>query len=229
MTRAGSLADGGSWTGCDGGQGTYTVRLLHAGAGRALSVSMARTGSVDGETTALSSDGQVLYSWAPGSSTLTRLVLDTGERIDQRLDNGTAAVDPLTALGGWLAPSAAAKAILRGAVLVSPDGSRVYVLGTEAADDVRAPAGSLGIYVVDASTLRVIDHWAPSADFVSLALNADGSLLYAAGLPGVDAAGAPSLAQEASVTVYDTATGAQRLIAGRLGQGMLSFPGPIVP
>ncbi len=36
-----------------------------------------------------------------------------------------------------------------------------------------------------AKTLEVVDHWAPDADCVSLALNHDGSLLSAASAAGV--------------------------------------------
>jgi hypothetical protein len=135
----------------------------------------------------------------------------------------------MTALGRWLAPSADAKSILRGAILVSPDSRRLYVLAAQPVVDERLPTGSAGILVVDAATLQVLDHWPPPADLMSMALNADGSLLYAAGLPGVDASGVSSLRQGASVTVFDTASGAQRLVAGQLGMGMLSFPGPLVP
>lgn len=229
FARAGSRPGGGLWVSCLSQLGSLTVRRV-AGDGTSLSSeSMARSGFVDGDTTAVSPDGHTFYAWDPGSSTLTRIDLETGERTDQRLAGAEASIDPLAAVGRWLAPATDAKSILRGAILVSPDGSRLYVLGATPVVDERLPTGSAGVLVVDAASLRVIDHWPPPADLMSIALSADGSLLYAAGLPGVDASGAQQLAQGASVTVFDTATGNVRLIAGQLGMGMLSFPTRIVP
>jgi hypothetical protein len=229
LERAGALPGSGFWLACVSNQGTYTVRRI-AGDGSVLgSESITRTGFVDGDTTAVSADGRVFYFWDPGSSTLTRIDLSSGDRVNQRLAASTAAIDPMTAVGRWLAPAADAKSMLRGAILVAPDGSRLYVLATQPVVDPRAPGGSNGILVVDAATLQVLDRWPPTADLVSMALNSDGTLLYATGLPGVDASGKSSVAQGASVTVYDTSTGAELLIAGQLGIGMLSFPGPVVP
>ncbi|HEX2625451.1 MAG TPA: hypothetical protein VHL56_00935 [Candidatus Limnocylindrales bacterium] len=232
FVRAGARPGGGFWVTCQTNTGTLTLRRLAADGTSLGSESMARTGFVDGDTTAVSPDGQMFYAWDPGSWTLTSIDLSTGKRANARLVTAAAAgagADPVTALGRWLAPSADAKSILRGAILVSPDSRRLYVLAAQPVVDERLPTGSAGILVVDAATLQVLDHWPPPADLMSMALNADGSLLYAAGLPGVDASGVSSLRQGASVTVFDTASGAQRLVAGQLGMGMLSFPGPLVP
>ena len=229
FARAGSRPGGGLWVSCLSQLGSLTVRRVAGDGTNLSSESMARSGFVDGDTTAVSPDGRTFYAWDPGSSTLTRIDLETGERTDQRLAGAEASIDPLAAVGRWLAPATDAKSILRGAILVSPDGSRLYVLGATPVVDERLPTGSAGVLVVDATTLRVIDHWPPPADLMSIALSADGGLLYAAGLPGVDASGAQQLAQGASVTVFDTATGKVRLIAGQLGMGMLSFPTRFVP
>jgi hypothetical protein len=64
---------------------------------------------------------------------------------------------------------------------------------------------------------------AGDADSTLAAVSADGRFVYAAGLPGVDAAGRPKLRQQASITVFDTADGSIRLIAGQLGGDALSF------
>jgi hypothetical protein len=229
FVRAGARPGGGMWLTCTTQSGTLTLRRVAADGTSLGSESMPRTGFIDGDTTAVSPDGQTFYAWDPGSWTLTRIDLATGTRSDKRLVSGAASVDPMTALGRWLAPTADAKSILRGALVSSPDGSRLYVLATQPVVDDRRPTGSAGILVVDAATLEVLDHWPPNADLISIALSADGSLLYAAGLPGVDASGAPRSAQGASVTVYDTATGQEQLVAGQLGSSMLSFPRSIVP
>ena len=87
-------------------------------------------------------------------------------------------------------------------------------------------AGSTGVWVFDASSLQAVAHWAPVADYVSLTLNRDGSLLLVAGMPGADAAG-NSNDQAASVTIYDAATGAVRAIAGQVqanSAGWVMFP-----
>ncbi|HET7181225.1 MAG TPA: hypothetical protein VFI15_03235 [Candidatus Limnocylindrales bacterium] len=230
--RAGPRPGGGLWVACMSELGSLTVRRVAIDGTSLGSESMSRTGFVDGDTTAVSPDGRTFYAWDPGSSVLTRIDLEGGERVDEHLAAPAAAVtgdDPMTAVGRWLAPTMDAKSILRGAILVSPDGGRLYLLATTPGSRADAPGGSNGILVVDAATLRVIDRWAPSADLMSMALNADGTLLYAAGLPGVGPSGAPLNDQGASVTVYDTTSGVARLLAGDLGAGTLNFPGPVVP
>jgi hypothetical protein len=109
--------------------------------------------------------------------------------------------------------------------VVSADGSRVYALGIGAPNG-SGDSGSSGVYAFDGKSLAVIGHWTPTADFFSLALAPDGGSLYASGQAGVDTSGHSS-ADEASITVYDTADGSVRLIAGRLGSDSLFFPGPI--
>lgn len=229
FVRAGARPGGGFWVTCLSLGGSLTLRRVAADGTSLGSESMARTGFVDGDTTAVSADGGTFFGWDPGSSTLTKVDLSTGDRANQRFVAAAASLDPMTAIGGWLAPVADAKTILRGAILLSPDGSLVYLLATQPVRDERFPTGSAGILVVDAASLQVVDRWPPTADLTSMALSSDGSLLYAAGLPGVDASGAQMRGQGASVTVYETATGSTRLVAGQLGDSMLSFPGPVVP
>jgi hypothetical protein len=160
--------------------------------------------------------------YRPATATLTRVDLATG---DKSSGKGIVAADPgpLTALGNWLAPTVAAKSWLRGALVISPDGTRVYAIGVRAGASEREPGGSAGVFVFDGSTLEPVAVWQPSADYVSLALSADGRLAYAAGLPGVDATGRQTGNQQASITVYDTTDGSIRLIAGQLGSEDLSF------
>ena len=84
------------------------------------------------------------------------------------------------------------------------------------------------MFVFDAATLTLIDVYDPTADFVSLAIGVDGRFVYAAGLPGVDALGRRIAGQGPSVTVFDTADGSTRLIAGQLGVGLITFgPEPL--
>jgi hypothetical protein len=83
--------------------------------------------------------------------------------------------------------------------------------------------GSAGVFVFEAARLELIATYPPTADFVSLAIGADGRFLYAAGLPGVDALGKRRGDQGASLTVFDTADGSTRVIAGQLGVGTITF------
>ena len=83
--------------------------------------------------------------------------------------------------------------------------------------------GSTGIVVIDTETLTEVDRWAPLADITSVAVSRDGSLVYATGAPGVDAAGRPSPDQQASLVVHDARDGSVRVVAGRLGADYLTL------
>ena len=176
-------------------------------------------------------DGR-LFAWDPFGRQLIRVDLASGQITGQVTLSVQASTDPLTAvgrlLGRWLAPTVVAKVFLSPSIILTPDGSRLFLIGTEATDPLSPTVGSTGVWVIDPSSLATTAHWAPEADYISLALNADGSLLLAAGMPGADAAGT-SNNQDASVTIYDISTGAIRAIAGQVQSnavGWLLFPEP---
>ena len=223
VTRAGSLPDGGLWLACTNG-GSHLTVVRRLGADNSLLDDIRVTGSsgVETDPTALSADGTKLFVWDPSSGTLTRVDPVSGEKTSGK---GVASVEagPLAAFGSWLAPTAAAKSWLHGGLALSPDGTRVYAIGVKGGVSDSESAGSTGVFVFDAGTLEPITVWQPTADFISLAVSADGQLVFAAGLPGVDATGAHLIAQQASITVFNTADGSIRLIAGRLGGDALSF------
>ena len=176
--------------------------------------------------------GDRLFLWDPVNARLTRFDLKSAT---VKTGTATAAVpaatglDALAALGRqlgrWIAPTVVAKVFLEPAMVASADGTRIYALGVDPPNGEET-VGSTGIYVFDAESLAVAGHWAPTADFASLAISPDGRHVYAAGQAGVDAAGNVS-DHEASITVYETADGSIDLIAGRLGTTPLYFPGPI--
>lgn len=225
----GALADGGTWVACSrGGAFKTTVRRV-AGNGETLpDVLVSGEEGIEGDATAVSRDGGTLFAWNPASATLTKVdvangVTTTGEGLVVRAGSG-----PFAALGRWLAPAAAAKSFLRSSVIVSPDGSRVYAIGVQEGAENPDIVGSSGVFVFDAATLDLIEAYPPTADYVSLAVGADGRFVYAAGLPGFDAFGRRQAGQGASVTVFDTADGSTRLIAGQLGVGLITFgPEPL--
>lgn len=227
ITLGGGLADGGTWLACMAGASARTVVRRLAGDGSSLGdISVVGALESFGESLAVSADGTALFAWNAETATLTRIDLATGERHDQSALTARGGGDALTAFGRWLAPVAAAKSLLRGAIVVSPDGTRVYALGVTEGVGGDEFSGSAGVFVFDAASLEPLAIWQPTADFVSIALSADGRFLYAAGMPGVDERGQRKLRQQASITVFDTRDGSQRLIAGELGVDFLTFATP---
>lgn len=227
---AGGWSDGGMWLACRSAVPGETIVRIVRGDGTVDDVRA--TGTVDaggdtGSTSAVSPDRRALFLWDPWRRALTRVDLANGE---VRTGAATAAgpADPLTALGQWLTPPAEAKVLLSAAIAVSPDGTRVYALGVTSGATGDEFAGSAGIVVFDALSLVVLATWPPTADFVSVAVSADGRSVYAAGSPRVGADGRVT-SQPASMTVFDAATGEVRLIAGQLGRAMLLFPSTILP
>jgi len=229
VLRAGSIPGGGTWLACaqDGTGNTIVRRFTPAGA-RLADVVVRMGAGISGDMLATSKDGSILFAWNPLSATLTRLDLAAGETTVS--PGGTASADegPLSALGGWLAPTAAAKSLLVGAIVISPDGNRVYAIGVTSGPGGQELSGSSGIFAFDAKTLQPVAHVAATADFVSIAVSPDGRYVYAAGLPGVDGAGRQEREQGASITVVDVTDGSVRLVAGQLGTGMLSFIAPVL-
>lgn len=171
------------------------------------------------------------YAWDPAGGVLVRVDLVSGS-----VTGSTTVPKPSAAAGGlldwlagagarlgnWLAPRAAAKMFLQAALVLSPDGQRLYAIGVLGISAIEVSSGTSGVWTFDTGSLRQVAHWAPTADFGSLAVSPDGAFVYAAGMPGSDASGNPT-SQDASVTVYDAATGAVRVIAGKLGQSYLDF------
>jgi hypothetical protein len=98
---------------------------------------------------------------------------------------------------------------------------RVYAIGEgvePGASPLTAPrVRSTGIWVFDADSLRLVDHWPATARFVEIVASPDGREILATGIPEVDADGFSRPTQEASITAYDALTGEVRLIAGQLG------------
>jgi hypothetical protein len=147
-----------------------------------------------------SPSGDVLYSWNPFESVLSRLDLRTGE---------------LT-VGQPQRPNPSGLTSGRGDLIaVSADGTRVYALGIGSAGSGGA-AESAGVYAFDAATLAPLGHWAAQADLTSIAVGEDGRFVYAAADGGPSATGDPGPEFGASITAYDTSDGSVAILAGRL-------------
>lgn len=215
---------------CTGNNGALVRRVDQAG--RPLGdTTLGSSNGVDfGLGTVVDQARHLLYAWDPFGARLVRVDLTTGHITgSMALPTPTAATDPVTAvaraLAGWLAPATQAKNYLSPSLAISGDGSRLYALGTAAVDPTSPAGGSTGVWVFDASSLAVVGHWAPLADYISVTL-ADGGLVLVAGMPGVDASGVQN-DQDASVVAYDPASGAVRIIAGQVqgsSAGWVLFP-----
>jgi hypothetical protein len=177
------------------------------------------------------SRGRRRYVWYPLKRTLVEIDAVDGkvlrrttiDRLTGMVESGTG--DPLDVLaelgrrlGRWITPPAQAKILIEGGIVLSPDGSRLYLLGFDG--EWPEQLGTTGVHVVDTPSLTEVATWAPTADWASMAVSGDGSLVYLFGAPGmaVDVNGGvvSDPGRPASLTVVDAATGEVRAIAGQL-------------
>lgn len=196
------------------------------------------TGLFLGANVAIDAADRTAYYWGAFARTVMKVDLANGRILASATLPVTAAAptgaadDPLAlaqrALATWLAPSVAAKLYFEPGIALSPDRSRLYLVGTKAQSFDDLAAGSDGIWVLDTGTLAVVDRWPPTADFVSVAVSNDGRWVYAAGLPGVGPDGQDG-PYEASITVFDATDGRVRALAGQLGRDVVSIRAAIVP
>jgi hypothetical protein len=226
VAAVGIASDGRVWLLCwANGGGQFDLRRIGSD-GSVLGDTPVDAGGEGGVWTP-TRDGTGLYVWSAVARTISRIDLRTGEKTSTTAPAPTSStgVDPLRAFGRWLAPGVAAKVFLQPGLVLSPDGSKLYALGIAggSADFM----GSAGVFVFDAASLAPLDHWAPQADYISMALSADGRFVYAIGAPGVDPAGHQS-AYGSSITVYDAADGSIRLQAGQLEHDDMQFLAPIL-
>jgi hypothetical protein len=178
------------------------------------------------------------YIWMPYGHRLVRVDPDGTVR-DATVDPtaaGDGNADGLAGLGRDLArliaPAADAKLYLEPAIALSPDGGHLYLLGSRAGDPY-STAGSTGVIVVDTRDLSVVDRWEPTADFVSIGVGQDGSLVYALGAPGIRQLPSGEIevsdSVPASLTVFDAASGKVRALAGQLGSDYLRLDPGLMP
>ena len=153
---------------------------------------------------AVSPDGRRLYLFAPASGDL--VVVDVEQqRIATRvtIEAGAATtgdwpLDQLFAtLRRLLVHQVAAKSsLVNGGLQLSPDGRRLYILGFRR--DERALEVD-GIWVIDTTSWRLVEHWLPGMTVAGIALSQDGRFLYAPRVRG----------DNTELAVLDVSTGAE--------------------
>jgi hypothetical protein len=170
-------------------------------------------------------NGQV-YAWDPGELTMSRFDAHTLVSTSTRFDPLVQSAPGLEPGGGtrpvsWSLGGSAVQGAY-GTVTGSLDASRIYALGFDRfADSDTGNQPSLGVFVIDRSTLALLDRWAPVADYVGLA-DLPGGYVAATGLPGVNEDG-HSAPWEASLTVHDATDGRVLVRFGQLGTDSPAF------
>ena len=166
------------------------------------------------------------WMWDPLEHVLHRVDLRTGsaDRIDPDPDAPAPVpiVPPPTgATPDWTSALSASQVWFGSSITFDPDGTRLYAAGFSqdpSGGDVHVwPGGSSGVWVFDAASFALVDHWPAAAAYASVALSPNGRWLMAAGQAGIDVDGKPT-GWEASLTVHDTVDGRVAMQLGNLGQ-----------
>ncbi len=167
-----------------------------------------------------------LFRWSPTTLHLARIDLVTGDVASVTASPSAVRMPAegvdgvLRALADWLVPTALAKMAVLPGLAIAPDGSRIYALGL---NGTASQMTSTGVFVFDAAAMRLLAHWEPAADYVSIAVSSDGRLVYVAGASSELASGT-SGGRGASLTLLDSATGAPRGSVEFGGHDYLVFP-----
>jgi hypothetical protein len=168
-----------------------------------------------------------LYAWDSTGLTITRIDVHSGavakttydplqqETVGFAPGGGSAPVD-------WHDADSAMKLNGYGAIAGSPEGDRLYAVAfgpQGSSDPVSQP--SRGIFVIDPSTLALVDRWAPAANYFAVAALPNG-LVAASGMPGVQADGSFAPWQ-GSITIHEAPDGQILERFGQLGEGSAPF------
>jgi dipeptidyl aminopeptidase/acylaminoacyl peptidase len=112
-------------------------------------------------------------------------------------------------LRGLFVSDAQAKVPFSERLQVSPDGRRLYTIGTRQDHDL---ARADGVWVIDTSTWQIEQHWLAGSEPWAVLLSTDGRYLIVQDPPG----------QRSGVLhVFDTASGVETPVATPLDNGVL--------
>jgi hypothetical protein len=168
-----------------------------------------------------------LYAWDQNGLTVTRIDVHSGAVAKTTFDPLQQTSEGLAPGGGsapvdWHDGDSAVKLNGWGAIAGSPEGDRLYAIGfgpQGSSDPVALP--SRGIFVIDPSTLALVDRWAPAANYWAVAALPNG-LVAASGMPGVQVDGSFAPWQ-ASLTIHEAPDGRILERFGQLGEGSPPF------
>ena len=198
------------------GDSFWSIRRLTT-AGASLGDWPIGAASADGSaTTPLVDPGRrSVYLWDAFRHRISRVDIDTGRASEGIVEDLSVIGDREPSGRGWFG--------IEPGLVRSADGTRLYVAGVTAGTGNAAK--STGIWVFDADSLELLDHWEPRALLTSLAVSADGRFVYAAGAAGYDADGNENQQWRASLTVYNATTGEIAVLYGAIGEGQwIGFP-----
>jgi hypothetical protein len=165
------------------------------------------------------------WMWDPHGHVLHRVDLRTGaaDRIDPDPDAPAPVpfVPPPTGeTPEWVSALLPGQLWFGSPLAFGPGGTRIYAVGFSQDPNTGEvtvwPGGSSGIWVFDAASFALVDHWPAAAAYASVALSPDGRWLTAAGQAGIDVDGNPA-GWSASVTIHDTTDGRVAIQLGSLG------------
>ena len=164
-----------------------------------------------------------LYFWDPSNLAMLRIDAHSLQQTQVIFDpaaRSAAGTEPGgSAKPDWADADSLVQMLGFSSVVGSPDGSRLYAVGFDSQSTVEAISqASLGIFVIDRSTLALVDRWAPAADYIGLAMTPDG-LVAAAGMPGIDDRGREA-PWESSLTLHDPVDGRILVRFGDLGRDL---------
>ena len=194
----------------------WTVRRLTT-AGESLGDWPIGAAGVDGSAVSslIDRDRRSVYLWDAFRHLVSRVDSDTGRATEGVVEDALVPGDREQSGRGWVGVDPG--------LVTSGDRTRLYALGLEAGTG--DAARSTGVWVFDATTLELLDHWPPRALLTSLAVSDDGRFVFAVGAAGYDADGNENSRWHASVTVYRVSTGEISLLYGDIGEGQwIGFP-----
>jgi hypothetical protein len=171
----------------------------------------------------------VMWLWDASNLTLTRVdttdLTITSTTFDPLVERTPGVAAFRDAPRVWDRPGSAVRMFGPRLMTGSLDGRRLYLLGYDRQPrQGRDAPGSLGVLVVDPSSLELVDRWAPAAYYSSVESVLDGKVVAVGGQGGMDADGR-SAPWVGSMTLHDAQDGRILMRFGQVGEG---FPPMVI-